>query len=80
MYPSEFETTLNDNKILQKHRSLLKTLSDDRAMCVGYKEEGIFYILECCDTYFVHDLTKEECIELSKMFKEISKEIGKPKG
>jgi hypothetical protein len=80
MYPSEFESTLNGNKILQKHRNLLKTLSDDRAMCVGYKEEGIFYILECCDEWFSHDLTKEECIELSKMFKKIAKEIGKLKG
>ena len=76
MFESEFEATLNKNKILQKHRKLLKTLSDDRIMCVGYELNGTFYILECCDEWFSHDLTKEECLELSKMFKEIAESIN----
>lgn len=76
MFESEFEATLNKNKILQKYRKLLKTLSNDRIMCVGYKLGGKFYILECCDEWFSHDLTKEECLELSKMFKEIAESIN----
>lgn len=75
MYKSEFEATLCGNEILQKHRNLLKTLSNDRIMCVGYEPYGKFYIEECCDEYFYHDLTKEECIELSELFKEIADAI-----
>lgn len=76
MYESEFDATLNDNKVLEKHRDLLQTFSDDRIMCVGYKDNGNFYIIEGCDEWFVHYLTKEECLELSEMFKEIAEAIG----
>ena len=76
MYKSEFEATLNGNKILQKYRDLLYRLSNDSTMCVGYEHDGIFYIMECCDDYFYHDLTKDECLELSELFKEIAEAIG----
>ena len=76
MYESEFKATLNGNKTLQKHTVLLKTLSNNRVMCVGYEQDGTFYIVECCDEWYYHDLTKEECLELSEMFKEIAEAIG----
>jgi hypothetical protein len=44
-------------------------------MCVGYRDDGSYYLLECCDEYFGHDLTKEECIELSELFREIAEAI-----
>lgn len=72
----EFEATLNGNKTLQKHKDLLKTLSDDRVICIGYEHDGTFYIMECCDEYYYHDMTKEECLELSELFKEIAEEIS----
>ena len=71
----EFEAIINPNKILLKHIDLLRKLSDDRIMCVGYELCGNFYLVECCDGYFYHDLTKEECLELSRMFKEIAEAI-----
>lgn len=76
MYEDDFKAMLNDNEILQKHAALLKTLSDDRVVCVGCDQDGTFYIGECCDEWFDHTLTKEECIELSELFKEIAEAIG----
>lgn len=37
------------------------------------------YILqmECCDYCFGHDLTKEECKELSEVFRELAEELEK---
>lgn len=75
MFEQDFNWIISGSDLLQKHKNLLKTLSDDRAMCVGYEEGGSYYILECCDEYYFHDLTKEECIELSELFKEIADSI-----
>lgn len=72
MFEQDFNWIISGSDLLQKHKNLLKILSDDRAMCVGYTEDGSYYILECCDEYYSHDLTKEECIELSELFKEIA--------
>lgn len=72
----DFKEIINNNKTLLKHSDLLKKLSDDRVMCVGYGQDEIFYILECCDEFYYHDLTKEECIELSELFKEIAESFG----
>ena len=33
--------------------------------------------MECCDYCFGHDLTKEECKELSEVFRELAEELGK---
>lgn len=74
MYDSYFNELIDNNAILQKYVHLLKTLSNDRVMCVGHNDDG-FFIIECCDEYFGHDLTKEECLELSEMFKEIAEAI-----
>ena len=76
MNERDFKVMLDNNKILLKHIDLLKSLSRDRIMCVGYEQNGNFYIMECCDEYFYHDLTKEECFELSELFKEIAEVIG----
>ena len=58
--------------ILQKHRQLLGKLIRDRVCGVFYDESEGFTIQECCDDWFVHTLTSEECFELSEMFKEIA--------
>lgn len=71
----EFKATLNGNKTLYKHEKLLKTLSDDRVVCIGYEQDGTFYIQECCDEWYYHDLTKEECLELSELFREIAEDL-----
>lgn len=62
-----------NHPILQKHIDILETLDDDRIMCVCYDgKQNNFYIIECCDEWFYHTLTKEDCIKLSEMFKEIA--------
>lgn len=72
MYESEFKVTLNNNPILLKHKDLLRSLSDDRIMCVGHDLTNGFYIEECCDEWFWRVLTKSDCLELSGLFKEIA--------
>lgn len=67
---------VDNNKTLLKYEDLLRKLVDDRIMCVGYEQNGNFYLVECCDEYFIHDLTKEECLELSEMFKDIAEAFG----
>lgn len=57
--------------VLQKHRDLLWKLTTDRIMCVCLQDKSNVYLMECCDEYFTHDLTKAECLELSELFKEL---------
>ena len=71
LYESDFNTILNNNKTLLKYEPLLKTLTFDGVMCVGFENDD-FYIQECCDGYYRHKLNKEECVELSELFKNIA--------
>ena len=57
-----------------KYSKVLETFSRDRIFSVIRKEDG-FYILENCDEYFSHKLTKKECEDLSELFLQISSEI-----
>lgn len=75
MFESDFDYFIDDNAILIKHKNLLKKLSDDRTMLICHDKVTGFGIMECCDEWFYHYLTKEECLELSEMFKEIADDI-----
>ena len=72
----DVDVYINSNKTLKKHRNLLQTLCKDRIMCVGYEDDDTFFIQECCDEWYYHNLTREECIELSELFKELAQEIS----
>lgn len=77
MYSGDFNL-VTKHPILQKHIGLLRQLNNDRVMCVCYQEnenDKEFYIEEQCDEWFAHILTKEECIELSELFREIADNI-----
>lgn len=75
LYPEDFKD-MTRHSLLQKHIELLEELSDDGIMCVGFDEEdNKFYLVECCDVWFHHDLTKENCLGLSELFKEIAEVI-----
>lgn len=65
----------NVHPIIKKHENILIKLSNERVMCVEYDESGKFYIVEYCDEWFSHLLTKADCIELAEMFNEIACEI-----
>lgn len=60
---------------LAKHFNLIKDISQDKIFGVFYDEKDGFWIEECCDNWFKHSLTKQECLELSEMFKEIADEL-----
>lgn len=65
-----------NHPVLQKHIDILSKIDDDRVMCVCYnKEKNEFSITECCDEWFTYRLTKEDCIELSELFREIAEAI-----
>ena len=64
-----------DHPVLQAHRKLLNKFIADRIFCIFYSEEEGFTIDECCDDYFTHCLTKDECIELAQLFTEIAQSI-----
>lgn len=76
MFEREFNELIND-EILIRHKDLLKKLSmDSRVMCVCKDNKtDEFYLQECCDDYFTHILTKDECMELSELFKDIADNI-----
>ena len=48
----------------------------DRVFSLEWNGENIT-LMECCDYCFGHDLTKEECEELSEVFRELAEELGK---
>ena len=60
--------------VLQNHIDLLSTLIDEKLFTI-FHDDGGFYIEECCDNYFHEKLTKERCIELSELFKEIADQL-----
>lgn len=71
----EFEESMNEDSILSKHSELLKKLAvESNTLCV-LETEGEFFLLECCDCWYTHTLTKEECLELSLLFSEIAEKI-----
>lgn len=62
--------------VLAKHFDLIESLAYDRVFGIFYDKEDGFWIEECCDNWFKHALTKEECLELSEMFAEVAEAIG----
>lgn len=65
--------------VLLKHLELLRTLMEDRVMCVFHSKNDGFWMEECCDNYYCHTLTRDECLELSEMFKEIAENMKENK-
>lgn len=64
-----------EHPILLKHKELLSNLVRERIFGIFHTNEYGFYIQECCDNYFERQLTKEGCLELSEMFKEMAYSI-----
>lgn len=59
-------------KCLWKHKDILRVLDHARIFSIECSEEKGIYIEESCDDYFSHTLTREECLKLSEMFKDIA--------
>lgn len=67
-----------ESTAIKRHTKVIRKLEEDRIISMMCRSDG-FYILEMCDEYFSHKLTKEECMDLSEFFAEISSEISKCK-
>ena len=65
---------MNVEQIIEKHRHLLTRMKNNRIFSIS-ANTGKIYLNEECDDYFSHELTKEECFELSKLFYEIADTI-----
>lgn len=65
--------------VLSKYEKVLEELSEDRVFSITHREDG-FYIFEKCDEYFCHKLTREECLELSKLFAELAGKMDETRG
>ena len=76
IFESELQENINDT-ILKKYKNLIKKLSiDNRVLCICKdNENGEYYLEECCDNYFRYKLTKEDCLQLVKLFNEIANTI-----
>ena len=65
--------TLYNGEYLSQN-GILKELIKQKI--VGIEQIGNdFYLCELCDEYYKHKLTKQDCIELSKFFKELYCEV-----
>lgn len=74
MYEPDFYWTINNSEILLKYKNLLRTLSDNSVMCVGYREDGSgYYIIECCDEWYRYDLTKKIALNCLSCLKRLQK-------
>ena len=51
-----------------------KYKNSERVFSIQNKNDE-FWLVEECDEYFFHELTKQDCLELSELFAEIAKLI-----
>ena len=58
----------------EKYRTVLEKINSERAFSIQNKNDE-FWLVEECDEYFLHELTKQDCLELSELFSEIAKLI-----
>lgn len=59
-----------NHPILNKYKEVLSNIG--RVFQVCYSDTKEFYVEECCDFYYKYYLTKEDCLSLSEMFKDIA--------
>lgn len=63
------------NPIIQKHKKMLSRIANAGVFALLYNTPNNFFLLECCDGYYAFDLNREDCLELSEMFKELAEAI-----
>ena len=65
------EKNMDREEIIDKHKYLLDKMKEDRIFSICFENNAV-YLNEQCDDYFSHQLTKEECLELSRLFGELA--------
>ncbi len=58
----------------EKYRKVLEKINSERVFSIQNQNDE-FWLVEECDEYFLHELTKQDCLELSELFSEIAKFI-----
>ena len=71
---SYYYRNFENKPLVKKHGELLKLLADKKRVFAVEWYEGRVMLVECCDHYFGHGLTKEECLELSDIFRGLAEE------
>ena len=61
-------------KILDDYSDIQFKFIDDRVFCIDVDENGI-ELIEQCDGYYSHKLTKQDCFDLSELFKKLGDEL-----
>ena len=62
---------MDREEIIDKHKCLLDKMKEDRIFSICFENNAV-YLNEQCDDYFSHQLTKEDCLELSSLFGELA--------
>ena len=65
------------NKLQQdllKKTEEVEKINSERVFSIQNQNDE-FWLVEECDEYFFHELTKQDCLELSELFAEIAKLI-----
>lgn len=57
--------------VLEKHKEILFRLESAQIFTLEGYSDGSLCIREMCDEWFNTDLSKEECIKLSELFKDL---------
>ena len=58
----------------EKYIKVLEKINSERVFSIQNQNDE-FWLVEECDEYFLHELTKQDCLELSELFSEIAKFI-----
>lgn len=64
-YEGEFKM----QNVLEKHKDILFKLKSKRIFALEVCE--VLYITEMCDEWFDMELTKDDCLSLSELFKDL---------
>ena len=55
-----------------EQRKMLDRMEEERIFELEPASDNTLCIAECCDYWFSSDLTKEDCLKLSKVFAEVA--------
>lgn len=57
--------------VLEKHKTILSKLESKRIFVLETHSCDVLHIREACDEWFDMELTKDDCLKLSELFKDL---------
>lgn len=65
-----------NDSTLRKHRDIISKMEKERVFSIQrYQHNGRYNISEACDNWFNIDLSKEDCLQLAELFKDLAEVI-----